>query len=398
MPGIKDAMSSFGRWLIEPVSSPTSTPVRDSFGIRTGFASPWADSSHLGEVTLAKFYGLADDLDVWVDRSSAMSLSPIAKGRRVLVTNGARLKLQNKRGSAAAPLTMPYLEQPEADRPLSGTLTWTLDALMFYPRTWWIVQRRDFAGWPARGGCKLLDRKDAEFDSDGKLVAAWGDKIGPGERYEERDVIQFDAPDRGLLAEARRTIKRALILNAAAALAEGNPVPSLNLRNDGPNKLEAHQIKELLESWVDARKKYGVSYTDKGITPEAFGIANTQLLIDGRKQMDLELARHVGIPAWAADVSLEGSSLTYQNRSSRGWELIDLYLTTYLSPITSRLSMADTTPIGWSTEFGLDELTREDQKTRFETYAIGLEKGFIDQAWVEAQEGQPLKLGTGDAA
>lgn len=364
-----------------------------SFGLYP--ASPWADSSHLGVVE--GLLGLADDLDLYVSRDKAMDLSPIAKGRRVLVTNGARLGLVNKKGNSPAPFTMPYLQQPEDGIPLATTLTWTLDALLFYPRTWWIVQRRDAAGWPARGGIKRLDWKDADFDSDKRLVGAWGEKISDTDetaRYRTRDVIQFDSPDGGLLKEAHGTIKRAFILNAAASLAEGNPVPSLVLSNESGPALEGPQIRALLEDWMKARKTYGAGYVGKGIKATAVELGEGQLLIQGRKQMDLELARHVGAPAWALDVALEGATLNYSNRSSRAWELIDLYLATYLTPITSRLSMPDTTPLGWSTVFDLDELTRADMKTRFETYAIGLEKGFIDQAWIEDQERQTLKKGT----
>lgn len=385
MAGIRDV----GKRVIEKVGA--------SFGLQP--ASPWADSDHLGVVS--GLLGLADNLDLYVSRDTAMDLSPIAKGRRVLVTNGARLALTNRKGAQPAPFTMPYLQQPEADRPLATTLTWTLDALLFYPRTWWIVQKRDYAGWPARGGVKLLARKDATIDGDGKLVAAWGERISdtdPTARYRQRDVIQFDSPDGGLLREARGTIKRALILNAAASLAEGNPVPSLVLSNENGPALEGDQIRDLLNDWLEARKTYGAGYVGKGIKAVPLELGDGQLLIQGRKQMDLELARHVGAPAWALDVALEGSTLTYQNRSSRGWELIDLYLATYLTPIAARLSMPDTTPAGWDTVFDLDELTRADMKTRFETYKIGLEADFIDQSWIEAQERQSLKLDEGNAA
>ncbi|MCC2034212.1 hypothetical protein [Microbacterium allomyrinae] len=348
-------------------------------------ASPpaWADSSHLS--LIGELYGIADSSGIVVNRRTALGLPIVAKGRRLLATNIARMQLVNRKGAAPAPMQLAYLQQPEADRSLSATLTWTVDALYFYPRTWWIVQKRDAAGWPARGGVKLLDRKDAEFDKDGRLVGAWGKPVAA------RDVIQFDAPDGGLLHDGQTLLRRAFILNRAVSLAEENPVPSVNLENTGNEALLGTQIVELLESWMEARRRYGVGYTDKSIKATTLGISNSQLLIDGQKQMDVNLARQVGLPAWAADVAVEGASLNYSNRSSRAWELIDLFLSTYMTPITSRLSMNDTTPIGWSTAFSTDDLTRDDIKTRFETYAIGIEKNFIDQTWIEAQEGQQLK-------
>lgn len=347
-----------------------------------GYVSPWSDGSHLD--IIGELYGLADSSEISITRRTALGLPVVAKGRRVLATNLARMTLTNRKGNEPAPLQMGFLQQPEADRPVASTLTSTVDALLFYPRTWWIVKQRDYAGWPARGGLKHLPRDKAEFDESGTLIKAWGESVDPA------DVIQFDAPDGGLLHDGLKTIRRAVILNRAASLAEENPVPSVDLHYTGPEKLEAAQISELLTSWRQARAKYGAGYSDKTIEAKTLGIQDSQLLIDAQKQMDLNLARQVGIPAWAADVALEGSTLNYQNRQSRAWELIDLYLATYMTPITSRLSMDDVTPRGWSTVFDADELTKPDMKTRFETYQIGLNAGFIDQAWIDEQEGQHM--------
>lgn len=84
--------------------------------------------------------------------------------------------------------------------------------------------------------------------------------------------------------------------------------------------------------------------------------------------------------------------MNYQNRQSRSWELIDLFLAKYMTAISARLSMPDLTPIGWRVEFNTDDLTKPDLKTRFETYKLGLDGKFIDQSWIEAQEGEPLIL------
>lgn len=360
-------------WLNEPIDMDIKSPEQ------------WADSSHLVHVDLQSLFGLTDNSGIQITRRTALGLDVVSKGRRVLATNIGRMSLVSRKGGLPAPLQMPYLQQPEEDRDLAQTLIWTADALYFYPRTWWIVKRRDAYGWPARGGCKLLDRADAEFDSDGKLVKAWGTNIADA----GWGVIQFDAPDGGLLHDGLKTLRRAVILDRAASLAEENPVPSVDLHNNG-ERLEAEQIVELLASWRNARAKYGAAYSDKGIDVKTLGLDKEQLLIDAQKRMDIKLARQIGIPAWAADVSLEGSTLNYQNRQSRAWELIDLYLATYTNPIAGRLSMNDCTPIGWKTEFDTEILTRPDLKTRFETYEIGKRGGFIDQAWIEAQEGQSL--------
>lgn len=354
----------------------------DAFGVRAHIATPF-ESDPLNVV--GELFGLADSSSFPITRKTAMSLDVVAKGRRVLATNIGRMQLVSRKAGQLAPVQMGYLAQPEAERPLAATLTWTVDALLFYPRTWWIVRRRDAYGWPARGGVKLLDRQHAEFDSDGTLIAAWGEPVEP------RDVIQFDAPDGGLLHDAARTLRRALVLDRAASMAEENPVPSVDLHYTGHQPMDETQIADLLASWRRARAKHGAGFSDKTIEVKTLGIQDSQLLIEAQKRIDLKLARAIGIPAWAADVALEGSTLNYQNRQSRAWELIDLFLATYMTPIASRLSMPDCTPIGWTVALDSDELTRPDLKTRFETYEIGMRSGFIDQQYIDSQEGQTMK-------
>lgn len=347
--------------------------------------SPWADGSHLSLV--GELYGLADSSSICITRRTALGLPVVAKADRLLTTNLSRMRLRNMKGTALAPIQMSWLQQPEKDRPLAATIVDIARALFFDPCTWLVVKERDAYGWPARGGSKFLERKDAEFDSDGKLVKAWGTDIAAAGWY----VVQFDSPDGGLLHNGRKILRRAVILDRAASLAEENPVPSIDLHNTGQERLEGEQIAELLASWRNARAKYGAGYTDHRIEAKPLGIQDSQLLIDAQRQMDINLARQTGVPAWAADVALEGSSLNYQNRQSRAWELIDLFLTGFMTPITSRLSMNDVTPMGWTTEFDIDALIRPDQKTRFDTYKVGIDGGFIDQTWIEAQEGQPMK-------
>jgi hypothetical protein len=365
------------------LTSPSS--AAGGVGNSIPWESPWADGSHLSIV--GELYGLADSSCITISRRTAKSLPVVAKADWLLTSNLSRMRLLNKKGTQLAPQQMPYLQQPEKDRPLAATLNDLARALFYNPRTWLIVKERDAYGWPARGGCKFLPRKDAEFDSDGNLVKAWGTDIAAAGWY----AIQFDSPTGGLLYDGAKTLRRAIILDRAASLAEENPVPSIDLHNDGPKPLDEKQIADLLESWRSARAKYGAGYTDKSIKAQTLGIQDSQLLIDAQRQMDLNLARQTGFPAWAVDVALEGSTLNYQNRQSRAWELIDLGLAGYMTPITSRLSMNDATPMGWTTEFDIDALIRPDQKTRFETYKVGMDGGFIDQTYIDAQEGQPLK-------
>ena len=365
---------------------PVTMGVSQAHSVERGYKSPWSPDDVLSQVLLEDLYGLATSVSV--NRDKAMGLSVVSKARRVICTNIGRLTLETSKDGVPVPQQPSLLLQPERDRPLSETLTWTTDALYFYPQTWWIVQERDYFGWPT--WVKLLDQADASV-ADGILTHAWGQPVGNRDGdIKPADVIQFNSVDGGLLHDARATLQRALILVAAASLAEDNPVPGLDIHNDG-EELQQEEIEELLASWQAARRQRGVGYSSKAIKVTTLGNPVENLLIEGRKQIDLELVRLAGIPAWAADVPVEGASLNYQNRASRNWELIDLAMAPYMNVITSRLSMPDVTPRGWKTGLVLDEMVRDDVGTRYANYKTGLEAGFLtlEQIYEWEHWGQP---------
>lgn len=347
--------------------------------------SPWSDDSALTDWTLADVFGTMP-YGLPMNRTKAMRIATVAKARNQVATTIGRLPLYTQKGGARAPIQNPMLAQPEHGRPLSTTLTWTVDALMFYPTTWWHVIERDSYGWPL--WVEWIDRGRATLDAFGKLVAI------DNEAVQDRDVIQFDSPlGTGLLDIARDTLNRAIAINVAAASAEDNPVPTIELHNESSDTLTEDEIVALVDAWRSARRKGGVAYTPKSITAKASGQQPQQLLIEGRKAIALELVRHLNVPAWVCDVQLDGSSLTYENRQDRNAELIDGALAPYMSAIRDRLSMGDVTPRGWRVLFDTDELTKPDQKTRFETYNLGIVGGYVDTAKVAEWEGWETTTG-----
>lgn len=347
-----------------------------------GVASPWRSDDILHQVTLAELYELSDNVPV--TRLNALTVGTVAAGRQIIAGTVGRIPLFTEQRGLRMPNQPQLMQQPERGLARSTSITWLVDDLIFYPCAWWHVTDRDAYGWPT--WVERVKQSDARLDADGRL-------IGIGNRpVKDENVIRFDSPTgEGLLAHAKKTIRRALAIEIAAAFAEENPVPSIDLHDEGDTQLTREQVNDLVEQWREARRKGGVAYTPKSVRATAMGAHSSQLLIDGRRALSLDLVRHMGLPAWAASTAVEGATMTYDNRAMRNWELIDLTLGPYLAAIADRLSLPDVTPRGWATRFDLDTLTRPDAKTRFETYAIGLDKGFIDQAYIDAQEGAPMK-------
>lgn len=341
-------------------------------------ASPWMDTDPLTKITLDDLWGITTTQAV--SRGNAMRVATVARARNTIATNVGRLPLFTVKDGTRSPIQPALLQQPERGVPLSTTLTWTCDALLFYPCTWWHVLERDTYGWPS--WVEWVDRSRAQLDTDGKLTHIDGAKVAA------KDIIRFDSPlGSGLLDLGRDTLNRAIKINTAAANAEENPVPSIDLHHEDATPLGDQERADLVEAWRQARIKGGIAYTPKSVTAKAMGQQPEQLLIDGRKAIQLELARHLNVPAWALDVEVSGSVITYQNRQALNAELIDRVLSPYMTAIVDRLSLGDVTPRGWRVKFDTDDLTKPDMLTRFQTYTAGKQGGFIDNQWIADQEG-----------
>ena len=345
---------------------------------RLGIASPWRADDILSVVTLAELFELGDYIPV--TRRNALTIGTIAAGRQVIAGTSGRLEHFVKINGARAPRQPALFQQPEPGIPRSISYTWLYDDLLFQPCAWWRVVERDYYDWPSK--VLRVSPGNARLSADGSTITHDGSTpIAP------RDVIRFDSPHgEGLLDRANKTIRRGMAIELAAALAEDNPVPAFELHNEGPD-LDDAQIDALMERWTTRRKQTGVAYTSKNLKAIAHGQHTPQLLIEGRRALSLDLVRQMALPAWAASTAVDGATLTYDNRSLRNWELIDLTLAPFHQAVKDRLSMPDITPRGWQVDIDIDSLTRPDQKTRFETYNLGLEGGYITTDWIAAQEG-----------
>jgi hypothetical protein len=356
--------------------------------------SPFSDNSHLADITpelTADMWlgGALDSATVPVDRSRAMAIGTVAKVRDVVVNGVAGLPLLTMRGPERMP-ERSIIAQPERGRPRSETLALTVDQMLFYPRTYWHVVERDAYGWPAY--VEVVPHGDIREDTDGNLVAIGTRPVNPS------DVIRFPSPlGTGLLARARTVLQRAHALNVSAALAEDNPVPTVELHDENDTSLTPEEIAKLTNAWREARRKGGVAYTPKRIKMTPHGQQQSQLLIEARRALQLELVRQAGVSAWIADVTVEGSTLKYENRALRNYELLDLNLSPYLVAIADRLTMGDVTPRGWTVRFDTDQLTRPDEKDRATTAVAWVGAGIMTVNEIRARENlSPLEESTTD--
>lgn len=337
--------------------------------------SPWADNSHLETITLASLYGLTPDT-LPVNRTSAMQIATVAKGRNLIVTSIARMPLRATRNGALATNQPTVLTQLEVGTPNFITLSWTVDSMLFHGRAFWLITEKGFDGRPLH--IKYVPESQVET-KDGQLVKAFGKAVTPA------DFIRLDANSEGFLSYGAGVIREAQEIELAAREAGASPVPSIVLKAKEGTDLTQDEISALLAGWTANRRKRGgsVAYANKAVDPVAMGQHAENLLIDARNYAALQVARALSLPAWAVDATVAGASLNYSNQASRNRELIDA-LTGFMTSIEQTLSLF--LPSGTEVKFDTAELLKGDTKDRYDAYAVALAAGFLTKDEVRARE------------
>ena len=343
---------------------------------QSGVASPFQPyPSHLGQLTIENLWPGVDLSGVAPTRSTAMRVGSVAAARNRIVGPIAGMPL------VAVGASVPFLAQPERGRPRAITLAWTVDQMLWHGRAWWQVVERQPDGRPLAVVLRVED--SISYDPDRGTVSVAGGRPLP-----ESEFIRIDAMHEGVLATGAEVITRAVLVEAAAAKASDNPVPSIELHQTDGTPLTGAQIDDLVARWARARRgaNGGVAYTSPTVEVRSHGVAAEQLLITGRNAAALDVSRQFGLPAWALDVSVEGSSLTYSNVPSRSRELLDYTLRPYMDAIEGRLSMPDVTVPG--TEVRLDpvRLLRGDFSDRMSAGKVAIEAGIYSADEIRALE------------
>lgn len=335
-------------------------------------ASPWQDDSHLTQILYSDVFGWLDTEILPMTRAEAMTVPAVAAARHRICSTLARLPIRaylkdtDTRWTAGSTA---LLTQPDPAEPQFQTLLQTLDDLFFTGGAWWAVTgfTQDETARQRPTSVTYVPRTAVTVDQEGRvtiddefrrrlaLQMEWvrNDRgaMVPRPRVIARNplapdapwMIWFAGPHDGLLNFGSRTIRASVAMDRAAGRAADNPVPSIELHQTNDADMSREQIQDMLRSWMKARRgeNGGVGYTSAGVEARALGQQPEQLLVDGRNQQAVEVARLAGIPAASIDAALPGSSLTYANLMDRLRDLVDFGLQPYAVAVTGRLSMDD---------------------------------------------------------
>ncbi len=317
-----------------------------------------------------------------IDRKSAMTVGAVKRCRDLVPGVLGTLPL-HAIDAGLNRTTSPFLAQPEKDRPRSVTMTELFEDMYFEQVGWWWVDEVMWTGFPLH--IKRVAPNRVRVDGsrvylDGRLLT--GD--------DRQRLKRFDAPTDGLLIAGAGAIRTARLLDAAAARnADGVPPVDYFRPADGVELTDA-EVVAALSAWRKARKSSSTGYVPAALVYEEGGWNPEQMQMASQRQAAvLEIARHGGVDPEELGVST--TSRTYANAQDRRKSFLDFTLGQFRQAVEDRLSMPDITPRGQVVRFDLSSFLRSDDKTRMETYRLGLDVGAYTKDEIrEAEEKPPV--------
>ncbi|MEV4384386.1 phage portal protein [Micromonospora sp. NPDC049580] len=310
-----------------------------------------------------------------VDREAALSVPAVLRGRNLICSISTLPLVQYRPNWQVEKL--PLLEQIDPDVPNVVTLAQTVEDLLFEAISWWLITASDDQGFPT--AARHLDVSTVSLKPPGnrKPPAPLPSGEEPrgavvyvaGKAVSATKIIRFDSPNPGLLKSGGRAVRRAILLDQAAAMYADDPRPlDYFTPVEGADPVDDDEVKEILRDWVAARKERATGYVPAALKYNSVDVptpADLQL-VELQKRAALDIANAIGLDP--EDLGISTTSRTYQNATDRRQDRINDVLSPFMRAITDRLSMGDVTRPGHLVRFDLDDYMRADPRTRWDVY------------------------------
>jgi HK97 family phage portal protein len=319
-----------------------------------------------------------------IDRQAAVSVPAVTRCLNLVKGVISAVPLEVYSTSTGAELVSPvWCNQPDKRQPRSVTIAWTVDSLFFYGVAYWrVTEIYADDNRPARFEWVQNDRVSQKLNKNNTEVEYYMVDATRVPMDGVGSLITFQAMDQGLLLRAARTIKSAIDIEAAAAIAAQTPMPSGYIRNTGADLPDA-QVQGLLATWKQARQNRSTAYLTSSLEyqPASFS-PKDMLYTEGSQYLATQVSRACNVPAYMISADMNGS-YTYNNILDARKDFVSSSLQPFLTAIEDRLSMDDLTPRGQVVRFSIDETyLRADAITRLNVIEKMINLGLItvDQA------------------
>ena len=303
-----------------------------------------------------------------VQRDVAMSLPAVIRCRNLIAGTIASIPLHLYRKSTDEELGSPkWLEQPAINQPLSVTLAYTVDSLLFYGVAYWrVTELYADDGRPARFEWIAPTRVSFFTDSTTSMVTQYQLDGSPVPMTGLGSLITFQSLNEGILNTGATIIQQAYRVQRAAYEAAVSPTPTGIIKNTGADLGES-EVAALLAQWKSARQRGTTAYLTSTLDYQPSQFSPKDMgYVDLIQNLTTQIARLCNVPAYYLSAD-ENNSMTYANVQDERKQLISLSLQPYITAIESRLSMDDVTNSQNYVRFAVDDtFLRADTMTRLD--------------------------------
>jgi hypothetical protein len=279
-----------------------------------------------------------------VTREEAMTLPSVAAARGLILSElaGAPLRALTKNGLLK---TQPaWLYRTDTGVPPWFRTAHTIDDWLFYGHSLWAVERGSEG--------QITDAVRVPYDRwaiDSQYQILVDEKPAPA-----GSVIYLQGPFEGLLNVAARTIRAAVDLEKSWAGKARNPIPVFLLKEKEDNGMTQKEATKYVDAVSKARldPNGAVMFIPYSIDLEVVGDVATDLLIEARNAVKLDIANFCMVPSGEVDAALPKASLNYETEDGNAAKL-GRRMDYWTGPFEARLSMDDVSPRGQRIRFDL---------------------------------------------
>ena len=317
---------------------------------------------------------------IGIDRNFALQVSSVARCRNLVAGVISSIDLSLYKKSTGEKLGSPvWLEQPDQRQPRSVTISATVDSLIFYGISYWVVSSL-YADDSRPSGFEWVANNRVTYTTD-KYGTEVNDYFLDGNKVPMSGIgslVTFQSLLPGVLQTASTTIRAAYDIQKAAAVSAATPMPTGILKNSGADLPET-QIQGLLAAFKSARQNRSTAYLTSTLdyVPTSFS-PKDMAYTEASQYLSTEIARSMNVPAYMISSDMN-NSMTYQNILDGRKEFMAYSLQPYISAIEDRLSMNDITNSQNQVRFAIDEtFLRADAKDRLDILEKMLTLNLID--------------------
>ena len=292
----------------------------------------------------------------FVSREDALSVPALQRCRNLLAGTIGAIPLELYKKSTNQEIGSPaWIEQPSYSQPRSVTIAYTVESLLLYGQSFWkVVEVYQEDGRPSRFEWIANNRVTITLDSTNTFVRSYAvdgitlpmDGLG--------SLITFQSLLPGILNTGIQTIRAAIDVQKAAAIAAATPMASGYIKNTGAD-LDPKEVQGLLAAWKNARNNRATAYLTSTLEYNAVSFSPKEMMYNEAIQnLATEIARLCNVPAYYVSAEMN-NSMTYANVQDERKQFLLLSLQPFVSAIEDRLSMDDITARGHVVKFDIDK-------------------------------------------